>query len=232
MLSRTGVWFVDLPDSILAPEGGDLAGPTRSLTVEVFFDFVCPWCLIGKRHLDAAARRLAELRPDVRLEVVWRSHPLLPDTPLGGVPYQAFYVARLGSPEAVARRRAQVQQIGTAAGVHFAFERIEVLPNTAAAHAWVARAAATASQAQQARLIEQIFTAYFVEGEDIGDALVLERIAQACGVQAAAPGEGQRARGHHPVGGVPCFVFDGALALSGAEPPGMLVDTMLQALRA
>ena len=223
---------MDLPDSILAPEGGDLAGPTRSLTVEVFFDFVCPWCLIGKRHLDAAARRLAELRPDVRLDVVWRSHPLLPDTPLGGVPYQAFYVARLGSPEAVARRRAQVQQIGTAAGVHFAFERIEVLPNTAAAHAWVARAAATASQPQQARLIERIFTAYFVEGEDIGDALVLEGIAQACGVQAAAPGEGQRARARHPVGGVPCFVFDGALALSGAEPPGMLVDAMLQALRA
>ena len=223
---------MDLPDSMLAPEGGDLAGPKRSLTVEVFFDFVCPWCLIGKRHLDAAARRLAELRPDVRLEVVWRSHPLLPDIPLGGVPYQAFYVARLGSPEAVARRRAQVQQIGTAAGIRFAFERIKVLPNTAAAHAWVARAAATASQAQQARLIEQIFTAYFVEGEDIGDALVLERIAQACGVQAAAPGEGQRALGHYPVGGVPCFVFDGALALSGAEPPGMLVDAMLQALRA
>ena len=74
------------------------ATPTL-LTVEVFFDFVCPWCLIGKRQLDAAVGRLARLRPDVRLQVVWHSHPLLPDTPVGGLPYQAFYVARLRSEE-------------------------------------------------------------------------------------------------------------------------------------
>jgi len=219
--------------------GAEDAGTKPSLTVEVFFDFVCPWCLIGKRQLDAAARRLAELRPDVRLHAVWRSHTLLPDTPAGGLPYQAFYVDRLGSPEAVARRRAQVQQAGTTAGVRFAFERIETLPNTAAAHAWVARAAVRGTEAQQARLIERIFTAYFLDGEDIGDASVLERLALQCGLEAPRDDEAARNEGRHvpaspryPINGVPCFVFEGSLALSGAAGPDALLDAMLQALRA
>ena len=154
---------MDVSESMVVPKGAKgapIAVATRPMTVEVFFDFVCPWCLIGKRQLDAAVRKLAELRPDVQLHIVWRSHALLPDTPVGGVPYRAFYVARLGSPEAVTRRRAQVQQAGTAAGVQFAFDRIELLPNTAKAHAWVARTA----QAQQAKFIDRIFTAYFLEG--------------------------------------------------------------------
>jgi predicted DsbA family dithiol-disulfide isomerase len=230
-------WFVDLFEPVLVVEGCEDAGTKPSLTVEVFFDFVCPWCLIGKRQLDAAARRLAELRPDVRLRIVWRSHCLLPDTPADGVPYQAFYVARLGSPEAVARRRAQVQQAGTAAGVRFAFERIEVLPNTAAAHAWVTRATASGTEAQQARLIELIFTAYFMEGQNIGDPSVLERLALECGLAAEGPRahRGERhahARALYPISGVPHFVFDGSLALSGAATPDALLNVMMRALRA
>lgn len=218
------------------------AGTQTLLTVEMFFDFVCPWCLIGKRQLDTAVRRLAQVRPDVRLQVVWHSHPLLPDTPVGGVPYQAFYVARLGSAEAVARRRAQVQQAGTAAGIQFAFEWIEVLPNTAAAHARVAQAAAHGTEAQQARLIDDIFTAYFLDGMDIGDPSLLAQLALGCGLPREAPdvdrggAQGQErhthARVRHLVNGVPYFVFDGSLAISGAASSDALLEAMLHALRA
>lgn len=231
---------MDLSESVVTPESTQAAVAARALKVEVFFDFVCPWCLIGKRQFDAAARQFAELRPDVHLDVVWRSHVLLPDTPVGGVPYQAFYVARLGSPEAVARRRAQVQQAGIAAGVRLAFDRIEVLPNTAKAHAWVAQT----RQAQQAKLIDRIFTAYFLEGEDIGDEAVLERLALECGVQTEdrgvlrgdddGPGasKGHPAGARYPIPGVPLFVFDGLLALSGASASDTLLDAMLQAVGA
>ncbi|MEJ8812794.1 DsbA family oxidoreductase [Variovorax ureilyticus] len=225
-----GTCYMDVSESMVVPKGAKGAIATRPMTVEVFFDFVCPWCLIGKRQFDAAVRKLAELRPDAQPHVVWRSHALLPDTPVGGVPYQAFYVARLGSPEAVTRRRAQVQQAGTAAGVQFAFDRIELLPNTAKAHAWVARTA----QAQQAKFIDRIFTAYFLEGEDIGDESVLERLALECALQTEIRGadEERPAGARYAVPGVPFFVFDGRLALSGAATADAMLDVLLQALGA
>ena len=83
-----------------ATKQGTAVNQKASLTIDVHFDFVCPWCLIGKRNLDAAVSRFASLRPDVCVKVRWRSHQLLPDMPVGGVPYQAFYVARLGSASA------------------------------------------------------------------------------------------------------------------------------------
>ena len=89
------------------------------LEIEVFLDFICPWCLIGTRHLRAAMKRLTELRPEIELRVVWRSVQLLPNTPLVGEPYQAFYLARLGGSEAVAARRAQLQQAGRPVGINF-----------------------------------------------------------------------------------------------------------------
>jgi predicted DsbA family dithiol-disulfide isomerase len=215
-------------------------GVAPSMMIEYFFDFVCPWCLIGKRHLRAAISRLADLRPDVQVRVLWRSHQLLPDIPPGGVPYQPFYIARLGSAEAVAQRRAQVQQAGNPADIQFAFERIEVMPNTMAAHNLSTWAAENGTEAQQAALIENLFTAYFIDGEDIGDPSVLQRRAQACGLEAeglrkhlAELGE-QNGIMHSPqadyVSGVPFFVFNGKYAISGAHPPETLVQAMLQSI--
>ncbi|RJG02997.1 DsbA family oxidoreductase [Noviherbaspirillum sedimenti] len=216
-------------------------GVAPSLVIEYFFDLVCPWCLIGKRHLRAAISQLAALRPDARVSVRWRSHQLLPDIPPGGVPYQSFYIARLGSAEAVAQRRAQVQQAGNPACIQFAFERIGVMPNTAAAHDLSAWAAANGTEAQQSALIESLFVAYFMEGEDIGDPSVLQRRALACGLEAEglrqhlAKTAGQtgimRAPQADYISGVPFFVLNGKYAISGAHPPETLVQAMLQSIQ-
>jgi len=230
-------------DEALVRDAADDARP--ALTIDVFFDFVCPWCLIGKRHLRAALDTIAGLRPDVRVAVRWRSVPLLPDTPPEGLPYEAFYLARLGSAEAVAARRAQVRQAGAAAGVEFAFERIAVMPGTLAAHSLVAYAGETLGEAQQAALVERLFTAYFVEGENIGDAAVLERQALASGLPREGLrehlGDAQRSRhsfmdqalnAYHGIGSVPHYVLNGAHGISGAHSPDFLVKAMLESIRA
>src|SRR5258708_3051565 len=128
-------------------------------------------------------RRFSGLPPDVLLTLLWRSHQLLPYRPLDGMPSQAFYFDRLGSSEAVVARRAQVWRAGSDAGIQFAFERIEVLPNTAAAHHLIAYAADRGTEAQRAYLIERLFSAYFLEGENIGDAQVLERLGVEGGLE-------------------------------------------------
>jgi predicted DsbA family dithiol-disulfide isomerase len=213
------------------------------LSIEVFFDFGCPWCLIGTRHLRTAMSRLAELRKDVQVNVSWRGHQLLPGTPKEGVPYHAFYLARLGSAEAVAARRTQVQQAGDAAGIAFAFERIDVLPNTATALRLVAATAERGTTGQAAALVDRLFTAYFIEGENIGEVRVLERIALACGVQFetifeqlsdTGSSHDSRERPRHTdyaISGVPFFAFNGSHGLSGAQRPEVMLTAMLEAIR-
>lgn len=215
-----------------------------TLTIEVFFDLVCPWCLIGKRHLDTVLAQLVRIEPEVEVNVVWQSHVLLPDTPQSGLPYQAFYLQRLGSHEAVAMRRAQVQAAGRAAGLEFAFEQISVLPNTLAAHRLIQYAGQLGGTQLQTQLIERLFQGFFQRGQDIGDTAVLTRLASKCGIEqqaaaaylASAEGLGalRKAEQHaqrHGISGVPGFVFDNRLQLSGAVPPDTLLKAMQQSLR-
>jgi predicted DsbA family dithiol-disulfide isomerase len=218
--------------------------PPATLSVEVFFDLVCPWCLIGKRHLETAIAQLRVERPDVVVAVEWRSMPLLPDTPLAGVPYAEFYVKRLGSPEAVAARQAQVQAAALQAGLTLALGHIETFPNTLLAHRVVRFARQEAGAQAAAALIDNLFTRYFLRGEDIGDSRVLRLALLECGIAAPDPVVSPLHPGaqwlpplHDPQEpqprgglGVPHFVFNGGHSLSGAQPPAVLLQAMRRAL--
>ncbi|CAN0627026.1 DSBA oxidoreductase [Burkholderia multivorans] len=214
------------------------------LEIQVFVDFICPWCLIGMRHLRTAIKRLAELRPEIAPRVVWRSVQLLPDTPPAGEPYQAFHLARLGGAEAVVARRAQLQQAGRPAGITFFFDDIQLLPNTAAAHRLLAHACTHETDERQATLVERLLTAFFVDCENIGDPAVLERLGLECGLSDDGMNEhaytagGYAGPGANPlpaeapsVSGVPFMVFNGTHYLSGAYPADVIVDVMLESIR-
>jgi predicted DsbA family dithiol-disulfide isomerase len=209
---------------------------SATLAIEVHFDFVCPWCLIGKRQLDEAVRRFEAARPDTHVKVNWRSHQLLPATPLEGIDYQDFYIRRLGSPDAVAVRRLQVREAGRAANVEFSFDRIKLLPNTGVAHELVGRIGSHGTPVQQAAMIDRVFAAFFQEGQDIGRRDVLERLGADCGLspemlqRPVQPGWGSRRPfGDAAVSGVPFFVFNGTRAVSGAASAESLLESMLQA---
>jgi len=216
--------------------------PRLSLTVETYFDLICPWCLIGKRHLDTALALLAQEHPDVAVSITWRSYPLLPDIPAAGLPFQEFYVRRLGSPAAVAARQAQVRAAAQAAGVTLAYERIAVMPSTLAAHRLLRAASLAGGPEVVPALIEELFTRYFQRGENIGDARVLRDAARACGIaqpDATAddaafewlpPLHDADALASPPPFGVPHFRFNGGHDLSGAQPPAVLLDVMRSAL--
>jgi len=201
------------------------------LTIDVYYDLICPWCLIGKRNLSAALEQLKSTRPDLEPRIVWHSFPLLPDTPLEGLPYQAFYERRLGGPAAVSARRAQVRDAARRAGVELNFEAIQVMPNTLAAHALVTQVAGHSDAPRTENLIEALFVAYFQQGRDIGDVEVLLAIAAECGCtvslqQLAAASAVTGADARHDVSGVPYYVFNGRFALSGAHPPEALLAAM------
>ncbi|HYQ40282.1 MAG TPA: DsbA family oxidoreductase [Pseudomonas sp.] len=211
---------------------------SRRLHIEVFFDFICPWCLIGKRQLEGALARLRAGQPDVEVSLAWRGVQLLPDLPAEGVPFAEFYRRRLGSEQAVRTRQAQVRQAASAAGLSIDFARILHMPNSADAHRLLQRAAELGSPAQVEALLERLFAAYFHNGEDLGDPATLRLIAESCGFSPVELADSLRGDGSPlygesagmAAGGVPCFVFDRHLTVSGAQSTEVLLGAMHAAL--
>lgn len=203
----------------------------RRLDVEIWFDFICPWCLIGKRHLESALRTVEAAHREVAVDLRWHPRPLLLDTPPHGVPFLEFYRHRLGSADAVAARQAQVLEAARRAGVTIAFERIRVLPSTLPAHrlALEAQREAPAGGIHAGALIDDLFQRYFLLGQDIGNPAVLQAVAARFGVTGDAEALPLPKPPSDPHG-VPFFRFGGAVSVQGAQPPEVLVAAMEHAL--
>lgn len=210
----------------------------RTLHVEVGFDFICPWCLIGLRNLQAAIAQLRTIEPEVEVAVAWRGVQLLAHAPAAGWPFLDFYRRRLGSDEAVRQRQAFVASAAAAAGVRIEYARIGVMPNTADAHRLLQYAVRGGGGVRRDALLECLFRAYFERGEDLGDAATLRAHAADCGVDdaglagvllgAGVPFEAGGAA--DDAGGVPSFRIDGEPALTGAQPAQVLLAALRAAL--
>lgn len=198
------------------------------MQIDIFSDIICPWCFIGKRRLE---RALAE-RPQSDLEIRWRAFQLNPDMPREGMARQAYLAAKFGGPEGARQVYDRVREAGSSEAISFAFEAMERTPNTIDSHRLI-RFATGAGRAGQ--LVEALFHAYFLRGEDIGDPEVLARAADAAGLDAAevraflagddeaeaVRSEDARARSMG-IQGVPTFILDGKYSLSGAHQPEVL----------
>ncbi|MCW5621030.1 MAG: DsbA family oxidoreductase [Burkholderiales bacterium] len=207
-----------------------------TVQIEVISDVVCPWCFIGKRRLEAALRQLRERSDPPEVTVSWQPFQLNPDLPAAGMA-RAEYVQRKfgGSARQIYQR---VASVGESVGIAFAFERIARQPNTLPAHQLIALAAT----GNQDAMVEQLFRAYFLEGADLTRPEVLIALAAEAGVEREAAraaledpamqravSEQEAAARAMGVEGVPFFVFDRRLAISGAHEPEMLVRAIEQA---
>ncbi|MDF3937048.1 DsbA family protein [Pseudomonas citronellolis] len=209
-----------------------------SLELEMTFDFICPWCLIGKRNLDAALRTLATQRPDIRVNLTWLGLQLLPQVAMDGEPFADFYLRRLGGKRAVRARQAEVRKAAEQAGVSIELERIRVMPNTTYAHRVFARAAQVGTATQLECLLEQLFRAHFVLGDDLGQRDSLRRVLRACGYQTGdfeqALADGARFYIGRRVGladaSVPLFLLEGRPFALGAQSPEQLLMTLSRAV--
>ena len=211
------------------------------LVIDVVSDVVCPWCFIGKRRLEAALRELKDARPDVVPRLRWLPFFLNPDTPEAGEPYRPFLERKFGGPEKLAQIWAQISEAGRSAGIDFAFERIGTRANTLKAHRLIHRAQA---RGDADALVERLFAAQFLHGENVGAAAVLARLAAECGEDeaetlaylrgdedAAAVRAGFERAQQMGISGVPFFILAGRYGVGGAQPPELMLDALRQALQ-
>ncbi len=209
-----------------------------TLAIDVVSDVVCPWCFIGKRRLEEALAQYAAERPDAPApEVTWRPFQLNPGLPAEGMPRAEYITRKFGARGGAVYDR--VAMVGRQVGIDFAFDRIIRQPNTLAAHSLIGLAG---TQGRQDAVKEAFLRAYFLDGVDLTARENLVAIAASAGLdraaveaclddpeaRAAVAAEDARAR-ELGIEGVPFFIFNRRLAVSGAQPSEVLLDAMKQA---
>lgn len=210
------------------------------LTIDVLSDVVCPWCLIGKRRLEQALADYAQRFPDRSAPIVrWHPFQLNPDMPEGGMGRADYVRQKFGDRADSVYDR--VKAVGRSLDIPFAIDAIARQPNTAAAHSLIGLAEVGG---QQQQLVEALFQAYFMQGIDLTQRAELERLALEAGlsapdVQACLDSEesrqqvrdsDERAR-QMGVQGVPFFIFNNQVGVSGAHEPDVLLQAMEQSLQ-
>ncbi len=210
--------------------------PTASLHVEVIADLVCPFSFIGKRRFDAALK--AVQGPS---DVSWYPYQLNPDIPKGGLPFDVYLTRRFGSPANVDPVLEHLVQEGNEAGIEFRFDKIRHVPNTLSVHQLM-QLAETLGKDQSA-LAEDLLSAFFEQGRNIGDRAEMIDIAAPHGIAAAdvvkaidsdqvrqvvVTREAQvRSSG---LSGVPGFLINRRLLVVGAQDTNNIVNAFDRAM--
>lgn len=206
------------------------------MKIEVWSDFVCPFCYIGKRELEIALRSY-EKRDEV--EVVFKSFELSPNASVKYVGNIHEIIASkygISVAQATASNNRIVER-AKSIGLNYNFDAIKPV-NTFDAHRLVHYAN---TMGQMNAMSELIFKAYFVESQDLSNHDVLAELASQVGLHketvlqvlasdqfAEAVREDERVARERNISSVPHFIMDGQYVVSGAQSS----EVFLNALRA
>lgn len=198
---------------------------TDAIKLDIMSDPICPWCYIGKAHLD---RALAD-HPGHPFAIEWHPFQLNPDMPAEGMDRRAYLEGKFGGKEGAVRAYAPVVEHAEAAGLKINFEAMERTPNTLNAHRLIHWAGI---EGRQTAAVSALFQSYFVDTRDIGSTEVLADIADGLDMDAAvvsrllasdADAQAIKDRDAHSrqmgISSVPTFIVAGKHAVPGAQPP-------------
>lgn len=197
----------------------------KTVKLDILSDPICPWCYIGKTHLDKALAAA----PEHPFVIEWHPFQLNPDMPQGGMDRRAYLEGKFGGKEGAVRAYAPVVDHAEKAGLTINFEGMQRTPNTLDAHRLIHWAGI---EGKQTEVVDALFQAYFVDTRDIGYHDVLADIADGAGMDAAvvrkllksdADRDLIKDRDSHSrqmgVNSVPTYIVANQHAVPGAQPP-------------
>lgn len=205
------------------------------MKIEVWSDYVCPFCYIGKRRLEEA---IAETGMQDDVEIIYKAYELDPNAPAISEKSMADVLSEkygMSTEEAMIMTD-NVKEQAKAAGLTYDFD-IMTRANTFQAHR-LAKFSETEGLGE--KMTERLLRAYFTEGEKIGTFETLLKLAEEVGLSKERTEDmlhsdafiedikkDVQEAGQIGVQGVPFFVIDRKYAISGAQP----VETFIQALQ-
>ncbi len=215
---------------------------TQPMTIDIWSDVMCPWCLIGWGNLTQALETLGdEIDPQIR----WHAFELNPDMPTEGEDRTAHIARKYGRTLDESKAvQGQMRQAAEAAKVSLDFEGEGDAPpammwNTRDAHKLLTWALEEAGPKAQTALKLALFEAHFNERRNVSDAETLLDIAASVGLHREAAKAAltdddlearveaeERAAWDMNISGVPAMVINGKFMVPGAQPPETYVNVL------
>jgi len=225
----------------------DTANAPIRMTIDIWSDVMCPWCLIGYGQLSKA---LDQLDGEIEAQLRWHAFELNPDMPQSGEEQEAHLKRKYGrSAEEGAAVRGQMKAIADSAGVSLDYEGAKdengeaptaMMWNTRDAHKLLTWALEEAGPAAQTSLKLALFKAHFNERKNVSDHAVLLDTAASVGLHRAAAKAAledselearvvaeERMAWDMNITGVPAMVVNNKFMIPGAQSP----ETYVTALR-
>ncbi|WP_367867400.1 DsbA family oxidoreductase [Pedobacter sp. WC2423] len=207
------------------------------MKVDIWSDVNCPFCYIGKRKFELA---LEQFEHKDKVKVEWHSFELDPNAETKPELNAYDYLAEKKGQTREWSVQMHEQVTGAAAevGLKFNFDQV-VIANSFNAHRLIQLAK---SKGLDNEIEEQLFIAHFTEGKNIDDAAVLIETGKAAGLDQndieallsdntfteEVRADEQIAQ-QIGISGVPFFIINQKLAVSGAQPPATFLGALEQA---
>jgi protein disulfide-isomerase len=203
------------------------------MKIEIWSDIVCPYCYIGKRHLEMALAKL----PDIDADITWRSFELDPNAPVEQeMDIYDVLAKKYGRDRSWAEQmNANMTDMASKAGLHYNMDEVKPT-NSFNAHRLLHFAK---EEGKQSELKEALLSAYFVEGKRVGNPQTLEEIAASVGLDKTKARQVLNQNTYssevvkdvetaHQLGiqGVPFFYINEKYGLSGAQPVEVFVEAL------
>lgn len=204
------------------------------MKIEIWSDFMCPFCYIGKRKFEHALQRFEH---GEAVEIRWRSFELSPDlqTDPSKSTYQYLAETKGWPMEQAKQAHARLTETAREVGLDYRFDSV-IPANSFDAHRLSHLAA---EHGLQDEAEERLFAAHFTEGKNIDDEETLLQLGKEVGLPedevrdllqgdrfADAVREDQEAARQAGVRGVPFFVFNRKYAVSGAQPSDRFLEVL------
>ena len=206
--------------------------------IEIFSDVVCPWCYIGKRNLENALQILNEKDEQFESTLNWRSFQLNPQLKNEGILRKDYITNKFGEGANSEIIYERVRLAGEAVGLTMNFDKIIMQPNSSKMHSLIY---AAKEINRDIDLIENFFKAFFVDGMNLTDFEIVSKVASDSGLDSETINgvfhdnlfekfvqEDIIMSKKYNITGVPFYVIDDSIGISGAQRPEVIVDAINQ----
>jgi predicted DsbA family dithiol-disulfide isomerase len=206
------------------------------MRVDIWSDVICPWCYVGKARFEKA---LSTFDHRDEVEVVYHAFELDPGYPSDQHETNLGMLGRKYGMSAADALAAESRLAGLAAAEGIGFDPERPVGNTFDIHRVLQLGLAKGVQAE---LLSALNQAYFAQARQVFDRDVISEIAAGAGLDAALVGEvldgdafadevreDEAQAGQLGISGVPFYVLDMALGVSGAQPTQVLTSALDQA---